>query len=308
MADIAEKGTLFTPELVSDLFNKVKGKSTIAALCGQDPIPFTGSEHMTFSMDNEVALVGESEEKTNGGITLEPVTIIPVKIEYGARVSDEFMYASDEKQLQILAAFNDGFAAKAARGIDIMAMHKMNPRTAKESDLITNSFKDVTNVVDYDAEAPDDSLNEAISNLDDYDCTGLALSKVIASAMGKMKASDDSNVRLYPEFAFGAQATAFYGTPCSVNSTVNFDGETQAIVGDFSAFKWGITKEIPLEVIRFGDPDNTGKDLAGHNQVYLRSELYVGWGILDPAAFCKVVGAETAKTSVKTTSAKASSK
>ena len=65
-----------------------------------------------------------------------------------------------------------------------------------------------------------------------------------------------------------------------------------AIVGDFaSAFRWGYAKEIPLEVIEFGNPDNDPDlgDLKGHNQVYLRCEAYLGWAILDPSCFVRVV-------------------
>jgi len=40
-------------------------------------------------------------------------------------------------------------------------------------------------------------------------------------------------------------------------------------------------KEIPLEVIEYGNPDNDAEagDLKGHNQVYLRCELYLGVGV-----------------------------
>ena len=42
-------------------------------------------------------------------------------------------------------------------------------------------------------------------------------------------------------------------------------------------------------VIPYGDPDQTGKDLKAYNQVYLRAETYIGWGILDPSAFAKII-------------------
>ncbi len=289
MDNVLEMGTMFTPELVTELFNTVRGKSSIAALCAQSPIAFNGNEVMVFSMDDEIALVGESEKKGAGKVDLTSKKIVPVKVEYGKRVSDEFMYATEEKQLDIMTAFNEGFAAKIARGIDIMAMHGVNPRTKETSQLITSSFADVTNTVAYDSEKPDDNLQEAIMALGDYDVTGMALSKDFAAAMAKIKTN---NTLVYPQFAFGAQASDFYGTPCSVNTTVNFDGKTEAIVGDFSAFRWGFAKEIPLEVIPNGDPDNTGYDLKGYNQVYLRAEAYIGWGILDENAFCKIEGAE----------------
>lgn len=55
--------------------------------------------------------------------------------------------------------------------------------------------------------------------------------------------------------------------------------------------KWGYAKEIPFEVIKYGDPDNSGKDLKGYNQVYLRAEVYLGWGIMDGASFVRIVEA-----------------
>ena len=44
MADILSKGSKFDPILVKELFDKVKGKSSLAALCGQTPIPFNGQK------------------------------------------------------------------------------------------------------------------------------------------------------------------------------------------------------------------------------------------------------------------------
>ena len=55
--------------------------------------------------------------------------------------------------------------------------------------------------------------------------------------------------------------------------------------------KWGYSKDIPLKVIEYGDPDNSGKDLQGYNQVYIRAEVFMGWGILDANSFTRVVKA-----------------
>ena len=127
--DVLNMSELFDPKLVRELFNKVTGKSSIAVLCGQTPVEFTGNKIMVFSMDQEIALVGEGEKRTHGGVNVEPVKIVPLEIEYGARVSARFMTASEEEQLDMLEAFSDGFSKKVARGIDIMAMHGVNPRT-----------------------------------------------------------------------------------------------------------------------------------------------------------------------------------
>ena len=154
------KGTMFDPTLVKDLITKVKGKSALAALCGQTPIPFNGLKEMIFSMDNEIDIVAENGKKTEGGIAIAPVKIVPVKFEYGARISDEFMTATEEEQLDILTAFNDGFAKKVAKGLDLAAMHGINPRTGTASAVIGDNHFDakVTQTVDYASATPDTNL------------------------------------------------------------------------------------------------------------------------------------------------------
>ena len=97
------RGIMFDPKLVTSLINKVKGKSSLAVLCKQTPIPFNGQKEFTFTMDNEIDIVAENGKKSEGGFSMDPVIIVPIKFEYGARVSDEFLYATEEEQLDILA-------------------------------------------------------------------------------------------------------------------------------------------------------------------------------------------------------------
>lgn len=284
------RDNLFDPKLVTDLMNKVKGKSSLAILSKQKPIPFNGQKEFTFTMDKEIDIVAENGKKSEGGITVEPVTIVPIKFEYGARISDEFLYATEEEKLDILEAFNDGFAAKVAKGFDLAAFHGVNPRTGTSSTVVgTNHFDSkVTQKVTYVSETPDENLEDAVAlvHASDGDISGMALSTEFGSAMAKVKVN---GVSQYPEFKFGANPGSLGGMKVDVNRTVSDKGKDHAIVGDFSnAFKWGYSKEIPLEIIKYGDPDNSGKDLKGYNQVYIRAEVYLGWGILDPASFARV--------------------
>ena len=287
----AERGNLFDPELVTDLITKVRGFSSLAALSAQTPIPFNGLKEFTFNMDNEIDIVAEGGKKTEGGISIAPITIVPIKFEYGARISDEFLYATEDEKIDILSAFNDGFAKKTAKGLDLAAFHGINPRTKTASTVVGDNNFDakVTQTVTYNAKAPDDNLEEAIHLVDDAegDVTGMALSKTFGSDMAKLKTQ---GVKLYPEFAFGASPKTLNGIPVSVNKTVmNETEKDHGIIGDFqNGFKWGYSKQIPLEIIKYGDPDNSGKDLKGYNQVYLRAEVYLGWGILLPESFARI--------------------
>lgn len=288
------RGNLFEPHLVSDLFNKVKGKSSLAVLSQQTPIPFNGLKEFTFSMDSEIDIIAENGKKTHGGISLAPRKIVPIKVEYGARVSDEFIYASDEEKINIIKAFNDGFAKKIAKGIDLMAMHGINPRTGQASEIIGSNHFDAqaTQTVNFTAETVEDNLETAIAMVQgaENDVSGMVVSTEISSALAKLKVN---GVRQYPELKFGANPGTLSGMKFEINKTVKNDtSKDVGIVGDFeNAFKWGYAKRIPFEVIKYGDPDNSNKDLKGYNQVYLRAEAYLGWGILDGNAFARLVTA-----------------
>jgi hypothetical protein len=63
----------------------------------------------------------------------------------------------------------------------------------------------------------------------------------------------------------------------------------KAIVGDFSRVHWGFQRNFPIELIEYGDPDQTGRDLKGHNEVMVRAEavLYVAIESLDSFAVVK---------------------
>lgn len=297
MSEILSKGALFPPQLTNQLFNLVRGKSSLARLSGATPIPFNGETVFTFSLDNEVDLVAENGAKSNGGGTIGTVSMQPVKVEYGMRVSDEFKFAAEEIQLQYLTAFAEGFANKVARGLDIMAFHGVNPRSKLEAASLTNkNFDDLVNqTVTFDSLAPNDNVEAAIALVqgNEHDVSGMAMAPSFKSALASLKRGSTSYEALYPELGWGAEVNQINGLPVDSNSTVNFNSNAdRAIVGNFrDFFKWGIARQIPIEVIEYGNPDNdaTLGDLKGHNQVYIRGEAYIGWAILLPEAFARII-------------------
>lgn len=294
MGNILQKSTYFTPELTNRLFNLVRGKSSLARLSGSEPMPFNGETVFTFNFDNEVNLVAESGAKANGGATIAPVSMVPVKIEYGTRVSDEFKYGAQEIQLQYLTAFAEGFANKVARGLDIMAMHGVNPRTGSSADILTGKSFDavVNNKVEFDEANVNSNVETAIAMIEaaEHEVTGMAMAPAMKNALAQLKKGSTSYEALYPELGWGAVPGTLNGLPIDSNSTVSFGNNAdRAIVGNFrDYFKWGFSRNIPVEVIEYGDPDNSGRDLKGHNEVYLRGEAYIGWGIIVPAAFARI--------------------
>ena len=303
MANTTTASTLnFPPELVSEMFNAVKGHSALAKLCTAKPMPFSGIKEFVFTMDGEAEIVGEGAQKSPNDAGFTPVTIVPVKFVYQHRVSDEFKYLSDEARLPYLQAFADGFARKIARGLDIAAMHGINPKAGTASTVVgTNHFDSiVTQTATYvsGTSVADDVLDTAIQTIlgNERSVTGMALSAIYGQYMAGVKVN---GVVQYPEFRFGGTPEAFAGMGVDVNTTVNKKISTAtsrdlAIVGDFAnAFRWGYAKQIPLEIIEYGDPDGQG-DLKRQNQIELRSEAYIGWGILDAESFVRIVDTVTA--------------
>lgn len=286
---MAFTSTGFPAELVKEVFVGAKGKSSIAKLSGQTPIAFSGTDVMTFSLSGEVNLVAEGAAKGSHTNSNDVKHIVPLKIEYGARVSDEFLRCSEEKQLGYIRGFNDGFETKIARGIDIMAMHGVNPATgALATTLIgDNSFDtndDVTSVT-YTSADPEANIASALAAIGDYDMNGVAMSKTFAADLAALKVN---GVPQYPELGWGANVASIKGVPVDINSTVSKVAGEYAYAGDFqNAFKWGYADKINFEVIEFGDPDGNG-DLKRYNQVYLRAEAWIGWAILDGAAFARI--------------------
>lgn len=284
---------LFPDVLIPDLVQLTTGKSALAQLCGAKPIPFNGMQEFTFTLDREIDLVAENGAKSHGGVTVDPVKVMPLKVEYGARISDEYDFASEEVKIDYLRAFAEGFAKKLARGIDLMAFHGVNPRTGTAAALIgTNHFDGkVTQIVYQGSQTADAAMEAAIALVqgNERDVSGAAFAPSFRSALAAMTVN--GGAKLFPELAWGNAPGTVNGLPIQVNSTVSANSSTDlAVVGDFAgSFRWGFAKQIPLEIIRYGNPDNSEDgDLKGHNQLYLRAEAFVGWAVLDPTAFALV--------------------
>lgn len=76
--------------------------------------------------------------------------------------------------------------------------------------------------------------------------------------------------------------SSFNGVAASTSNTVSgrpeaADTKVKAIMGDFQGgIRWGVQRDLPLEVITYGDPDGQG-DLKRKNQIALRLEIVYGW-------------------------------
>ena len=290
-------GTLFNPELVTEIMTKVQGYSVLAKLSSQSAIPFNGTEQFIFNLEGNAQIVGEGEQKKAGESNLTSKVIKPMKFIYQARITDEFKYASEEKKIKYLQAYADGFAKKIAVAFDIAAIHGLEPKSMTDASFRdTNSFDGVItdNVVVFNAGTIDENIDTAVQAIvaKGADVTGLALSPLAGQSLAKLKVN---GVVQYPEFRFGQNPNSFYGMESDISKNLVVTGGTakadHVLVGNFrNMFKWGYAENIPMEIIEFGDPDGAGRDLKAYNEICLRSEAFIGWGILDEDAFARVEG------------------
>ena len=291
-------GSKFPAELAREMFSKVKGHSSLAKMSAEEPIAFAGTDVFVFNFDGSVSIVGETAAKPAGGATVSPVQIRPVKVVYQSRISDEFKYAAEEKQIDYLRKFAEGFSKKIAAGLDVMAMHGVNPATGSASAIIgSNNFDAMisttkTIILEHNSTKIDANIEEAVTALeaDEYAVNGIVLSPAARQKMAAV--ATQSGERVYPDFAFGATPATLGGATLDVNATVSANSNLdRVILGDFDAFKWGYALDMPLEVIEYGNPDGGTYDLKQANEVLIRSEAFIGWGILDADVFARVKAA-----------------
>lgn len=271
-------------------------------LVASKPTLFGPVKGATFSGVPKVEIVGESGAKAGQdpfGST--PWSAEPVKGQLTIRTSDEFMWADEDYQMGIIDDLvAPAIGAAMGRFVDLFAFHGINPLTGTVSAKATKYLSQATKSV-VTAGAPTNELNEAVGLIAG---DGLAMPNGIAfDARYNYALATEvypaghslAGQPMYPSMGFGA-VESWRGLKGGSSSTVSgvpeiADSTLRAIVGDFSAIRWGYQKQIPLNIIEYGDPDNTGRDLKGHNEIALRTEVVIYMAIGDLNKFALVKSA-----------------
>lgn len=274
-------------EVARVLLKKASDESVIQALSPSTPQLFRDMEHVLFTQEPEAEFVGEGVAKSPSLTDFEPVPAEIHKAQVTIRMSEEVKWADEDNQLGIIDAITDAGGRALARALDYGGIHAINPLTGTAVSgmgHITAGAVPVTATSDPSADI--DSLVEAVN--EDYDVNGIALSKGYANSLRKLRVPN-TMARLYPEIPLNLKPGTIEGIKAATSGTVNGKlAQTQtgvlAILGDFSMFKWGIVRDLGLEVIETGDPDGLG-DLKRYNQIAYRLEMVYAWAVLVPEAF-----------------------
>ena len=291
-------GDLELPDnIMTPWLGKVRGGSTLAVLSPQEAQTFGKGKAMIFD-SGEAELVAESGEKASNEVTKTVQTVEPYKFQKTVRMSEEVLWADEAGQTDAVNQVLAQIQPALSRALDYGAIHGINPRSGAVAPAITQKFSSVTNIVTRGAsDKPYANLDAAdlMVLAEGYVPEGVALDPALAAAFSSLRAGTTEQ-KLYPNFRLTTELGELDGHRSSVSRTVGAVGVASVasnilgIVGDFSAFRWGIQKQIGLEVIKYGDPDGQG-DLKRRNQIAVRAEVVYGWGIADLDAFALIKSA-----------------
>lgn len=306
MAAIGTAAFSLPKHLASGVWKKTQTGSAIARLSGQEPQLFGEQQYMTLTAPPKAEIVGEGANKGQSNPAFAPVTAIPRKAQVTARFNEEVLWADEDYQLGVLAQMGDLVATALARALDLVAIHGINPLTGAALTGTPAKLLDTTNSVEVTSTtvaAPDADIEAAVGLVlaDGITPSGVAIDP--AYAFRYATARDLQGRLLHPEAGYGQNLTSLGGLQAASSTTVSApeaavsggayattNPNVKAIVGDWSAFRWGVQRNIALETIRYGDPDGDG-DLKRKNQIALRAEVVYGIGILSLDAFAKIVDA-----------------
>lgn len=275
----------------------IKG-GVLAKLTPGDPELKVGkTDHFTFTGTPKAELVGESGNKGSADGTPGKKTVSTYKVQITYRFSNEVQWEDEDYQTQLIENLVANAATAISRALDLLAIHGVNPAdgsTGAVTEYLTKSGNGVLRVT-RTANAQND-LESAAGLLQGqgYVANGIAFDPVFAGQLARTK--DGNDRPLYPEMGLGFNFDNFQGLNAASSDTVSGrqelaaeDATLNAVMGDFEAFKWGVARDMPLELIEFGNPDGEG-DLKRTNEVAIRAESVIGFGFMDYKAFALIDG------------------
>jgi hypothetical protein len=290
-------GSLTIPkQLLEPWVNDIHKGSTISQLSGSIPMKFGAGEAFVFD-SGEAEYVGEGANKSSNDVTKTTQTVEPFKFQKTIRFTNEVQWADEDHQLGVIQEILTQIQPALSRALDYGVIHGINPKTGAVVAGMTQRLTSTTNAVELvAADAPYVSTDAAVAAIlaGNGVPNGIAMDPKFAAKISSQRITGTGQ-KLYPDFSFSNESSTFESLRAATSKTVGATGvaavdtKIRAIVGDFSAIRWGVQRAIGLELIEFGDPDGNG-DLKRNNQVAFRAEVVYGWGIAEiNRNFAKIV-------------------
>lgn len=297
---------LLPREIADGMVKKTQTLSTVALLSKQKPMRFGKQDVIVFDNLPKAEFVEEGADKASTTGSFSSVQAVPHKAQVTMRFSQEVMWSDEDYQLGILDELAQAGAEALSRALDLGLYHAINPLTGTKIAAWTNYAAATTKVVEMKGKTvePDAAFRAAVGQVvngaNPVPVTGAAFDPKFSWALSELRRKDgsgDTSDQRYPQLGFGTNVTEFNSVPVAQGNTVSAtpeatDTKIRAIVGDFTnGVRWGIQRQLPVELIQFGDPDGQG-DLKRKNQVALRLETVYAWYVfIDRFALVKEASA-----------------
>lgn len=276
-------------EMLPGIFQKISAASVVAGLSSSTPMTFGDVNNLVFSSKPKAEFVGEGEAKNPSKATFSNIVGAPHKAQVTVRMSNELEWADEDGRVAIIDAITDSMSEACGQALDYGIIHGVSPATGAAvtgMSHITNECDTITKTAKVEEDL-DSLVAKVVEN--GYLPSALALDP--AEAVEVYKARSSNRVKVFPDFTLAQNAqNTLAGLPSLTSANVGGKGVATAdtnllaLAGDFTALRWGIVRNLGIEVIRYGDPDGQG-DLKRYNQVAYRAEMVFTWAILDSKAF-----------------------
>jgi len=276
------------PRNIADgMIKASKTLSTVARLSPREPMRFGETDYITFNDFPKMEFVEEGADKASQTTSFGSVTAKPHKGQVTLRFNEEVQWADEDYQLGILREVSDAGQTALSRGLDLGLIHRINPLTGQVITGWDNYIAATTKRVEIATGDADADVRSAVGLLvnDSKSVNGFAIDPKFSWSLAGLQAlsgGQPTGTPRYPNLGFGTNITDFLGISSAQGDTVSgvpeaADTGIRGIVGDFqNGIRWGVQRELPIEIIRYGDPDGQG-DLKRKNQIALRLEIVYGW-------------------------------
>jgi HK97 family phage major capsid protein len=270
---------------------RVQDQSVLATLSPERPSLYGNVQAVRMSRKPRAQIVAEGAQKTSDLAAWDSVTAAPIKFQTTVRMTDEVKWMDEDHRLLIVQDLVEALGDSAARAVDLIGIHGINPITGLRAASVTSFLNQTTNRTVAGA-APTDELIAAVGAIAGgrYQATGAALDNGYAFGLATEQYADGRDRN--PGLGFGTNVQNWKGLQVATSSAVSgqpeaADTDLRALVGDYTQVKWGFQRRFPVEVIEYGDPDGGG-DLKGNNQIAYRVEGVIYVAIFDLDAFAAI--------------------
>jgi HK97 family phage major capsid protein len=275
--------------IAAGMITDAQTTSVVARLSGREPQRFGEIDYIVFNDFPKAEFVEEGANKSSTGASFGAVTAKPHKAQVTMRFTEEVQWMDEDYQLGILSEVASQGTIALSRALDLGLIHRINPLTGTVITGWTNYLDATTNRVVVGTADADADLRSAVGLLvtaePSVSVNGAAFDPKFSWSLANLQeinGGQPTGMPRYPALGFGTDVQAFMGLPVAQGDTVSATTEAtdtgvRAIVGDWAnGIRWGVQRDFPVEIIRYGNPDDQG-DLKRTNEIALRMEIVYGW-------------------------------